>query len=264
MISSIGRTESRDGYVFTRSPGIHFWTMSYQAVGQNAKTVDGHTIMRKPPYIALTRPNTAYKVVTAKQPCHYLEYWVTFEPKPEWSRLLVWPEEQPGAFHVHLNTPREARMLQNAFKDLFGTRMDIHPEKKALAENILERILLLMQNLRPGGKGRITDDRIQHAMEFLSANFRNEIGLNDIAAHVHVSPFHLAHLFKANAGMTLLHYLEIQRIEAAKSLLLSTNDTIYAIAEAVGFKNPYHFSTRFRRHIGLSPRGFREKIRARP
>ena len=66
-------------------------------------------------------------------------------------------------------------------------------------------------------------------------------------------------IFKINVGMAPLHYLERQRIEAAKSLLLATNYTIYAIAEQVGFNNPYHFSTRFRRCVGISPRVFRDQ-----
>ena len=260
MIIGAGVSKSRHGFQYVRTAGFRFWTLSYQVRGRNDKTVGGQTITRCPPYIALTRPETVYQVATINPRAHYFEYWVVFEPQPDWARLLVWPEEQPGALHIRLTAPRAARALQNAFKDLFRYRVGIHPEKKALAENTLERILLLMQNLRQSSNGCVRDERVQHTMEYLSENFRKNIRLGDIAAHVHVSPFYLAHLFKKNTGMTLLHYLEMQRIEAAKSLLLSSNDAVYTIAEAVGFKNPYHFSTRFRHYVRLSPRGFRNQV----
>ena len=54
-----------------------------------------------------------------------------------------------------------------------------------------------------------------------------------------------------------MRHLESQRIEAAKALLLTSNDPVYAIAGKVGFENPFHFSSRFRRRVGMSPREFR-------
>ena len=262
MIIAAGISESRNGFQFTRKGGFPYWTLSYQIRGENEKTVGQHMVIRRAPYIALTRPNTPYHIVTTPKHLHYLEYWTIFTPRPEWTRLLDWPEEQPGAFHLHLSARDVAGMLRRAFDDLLVFRRDMHPEKKGLAENALERILLFIQKYHASRKGRIVDDRVQRAMGFLSTKFRNNITMNDIAAQVHISPSRLAHLFTESVGMAPLHYLETQRIEAAKSLLLSTNDPIYAVAGKVGFENPYHFSTRFRRRVGVSPRNFREqKIR---
>jgi len=259
MIIGAGISESRKGYQFTRKGGFAYWTLSCQIRGENQKTVGEHMVIRRAPYIALTRPNTPYHVVTTPKHLRNHEYWAIFAPRPEWARLLDWPEEQPGAFHLHLKTKEAVALLRRAFDDLLAFRRDIHPEQAGLAENALERILLLVQKYHAACQGRITDERVQRAAGYLNANFREDIGLNDIAAHVHLSPSRLAHLFSGSAGMSPLHYLETQRIEAAKSLLLSTNDSIYIIADKVGFKNPYHFSTRFRRRVGVSPRAFREQ-----
>jgi len=259
MIIAAGISESRNGFQFTRKGGFPHWTLSYQIKGENRKTVGEHTVIRRAPYLALTRPNTTYHTITTPKHLRYLEYWVLFTPRPEWTRLLDWPEEQPGAFHLPLNTPGAGGMLRRAFDELLAFRRDMHPEKEGLAENALERILLLIQQYHSSRKGRIIDDRVQRAMGFLSEKFSNNISLNDLAAHVHISPSRLAHLFTESAGMAPLHYLETQRIEAAKSLLLSTNDLIYTVADKVGFENPYHFSTRFRHIVGMSPRNFREQ-----
>lgn len=259
MILNAGIVESSNGYFFTRKKGIPFWVLSYLVQGENEKTVGKHTTKRRAPYIALSRPNITYSVTTTAQNSHYLEYWVTFEPKPEWTRLLIWPEEQAGSVYLHLDVPHEALALQHAFEDLIACSRNAHAEQQALAANALERILLMMQPLRPSSKCRITDERVQMAMEFINTNLKNRITLREIARQACLSPFRLAHIFKINVGMAPLHYLERQRIEAAKSLLLATNYTIYAIAEQVGFNNPYHFSTRFRRCVGISPRVFRDQ-----
>ena len=259
MIIAAGISESRNGFLFTRKGGFPHWTLSYLVRGENEKTVGKHMVTRRAPYIALTRPNIPYRVATTPGHLCYLEHWAIFTPKPEWSRLLDWPGEQHGALYLHLSKPAVDGMLRRAFCDLLAFRRDMHPEKEGLAENALERILLLMQKYREPCKNRIADDRVQRVVGFLNTEFRTNISLKDIAAHVHLSPSRLAHLFTKNAGMAPFHYLELQRIEAAKSLLLSTNDPINAVAGQVGFENPYHFSTRFRRRVGVSPKRFREQ-----
>jgi AraC family transcriptional regulator of arabinose operon len=52
-------------------------------------------------------------------------------------------------------------------------------------------------------------------------------------------------------------WLERRRLETACTLLLGTARSIQEIAAAVGFANPFHFSTRFRRLIGRPPSAWR-------
>ena len=65
--------------------------------------------------------------------------------------------------------------------------------------------------------------------------------------------------FRAATGQAPREYLEARRIEAAQQLLLSSDRPIAAVAEAVGFADPYHFSRVFRRVVGVAPRGYRQR-----
>ena len=63
--------------------------------------------------------------------------------------------------------------------------------------------------------------------------------------------------FRAATGRSPRDYLEARRIRSAQHLLLGTDRPIAAVAAAVGFEDPYHFSRVFRRVVGKAPRMYR-------
>jgi YesN/AraC family two-component response regulator len=54
-------------------------------------------------------------------------------------------------------------------------------------------------------------------------------------------------------------YIQSKRIERAKLLLLSTNNSLKQIAEKVGLDNSSYFTRIFKNHTGKTPSVFREK-----
>jgi AraC family transcriptional regulator, regulatory protein of adaptative response / methylated-DNA-[protein]-cysteine methyltransferase len=66
----------------------------------------------------------------------------------------------------------------------------------------------------------VTDyERIQKAIEFINANFQKQPDLDEVAKHVHVSPFHFQRMFKEWAGVSPKKFLQYISIEYAKQLL---------------------------------------------
>ena len=61
--------------------------------------------------------------------------------------------------------------------------------------------------------------RIASAIEYLNANFRDQPALEDIAAHVHLSPYHFQRLFTEWAGVSPKKFLQFLSVEHAKDLL---------------------------------------------
>lgn len=77
--------------------------------------------------------------------------------------------------------------------------------------------------------------------------------LNDISAHFYHSPNYLSNIFSKEAGITIKNYIINTRIERSKQLLTETEDSICEIANAVGYKNPQHFSVLFKKKVGTTP-----------
>jgi AraC-like DNA-binding protein len=83
------------------------------------------------------------------------------------------------------------------------------------------------------------------------------ITLNALAKAAHVSPEYLCRIFRRHLNLGPLECAGLARLERAASLLIRSNLAVRQIADAVGFASPYHFSNKFRKVYGLSPRDYR-------
>jgi AraC family transcriptional regulator, regulatory protein of adaptative response / methylated-DNA-[protein]-cysteine methyltransferase len=66
--------------------------------------------------------------------------------------------------------------------------------------------------------------RIQTAIEFITANFKQQPHLDEVAKQVHVSPFHFQRMFKDWAGVSPKKFLQYTSIQHAKKLLQQNNN----------------------------------------
>jgi len=71
----------------------------------------------------------------------------------------------------------------------------------------------------------------------------------------------LARRFAHLVGETPLEYLTRWRMDLAAQRLRDTNDTVAAIAAAVGYHSEYSFSRPFTRHRGIAPGRYRRHAR---
>jgi len=97
------------------------------------------------------------------------------------------------------------------------------------------------------------------ALRFIHANYSRDLSLNTIAGAAHLSPFHLARLFKQTLGVSPHQYLIQVRVNSARSLLAagSGERSLAEVASAVGFADQSHLTRHFKRITGVTPRQFR-------
>jgi AraC family transcriptional regulator len=100
---------------------------------------------------------------------------------------------------------------------------------------------------------------VADAITFMQGNYAREVKLEDVAAAVHLSPFHLARVFKQVTGASPHQYLVQVRVNAARSLLSagSGQRSLAEVAAAVGFADQSHLTRQFKRHFGVTPSQFR-------
>ena len=97
----------------------------------------------------------------------------------------------------------------------------------------------------------------ERALRFVKENFNQSITLQNVAEHVKLSPFYLAHLLKKETSYSFMEYLVKLRMGEASSILKSTNRSIKEVAYQVGYDNPTYFSKVFRHYFKKSPQAFR-------
>ncbi|MFJ1760056.1 helix-turn-helix domain-containing protein [Amycolatopsis sp. NPDC088138] len=103
--------------------------------------------------------------------------------------------------------------------------------------------------------------RVRKAEQFMHDNLSDAIRLADIAAAVHLSPYHFLRLFREATGETPRRYLERLRLRKATARLERERTSIADIAIACGFGSAQHFAALFRRENGISPSEFRRDLR---
>ncbi|MNN92645.1 HTH-type transcriptional activator RhaS [compost metagenome] len=74
---------------------------------------------------------------------------------------------------------------------------------------------------------------------------------------MHFNTNYLYHFMKTHLGITPMQYIYKRRLDKAKDLLTSTDDTLADIASVTGFSDVYHFSKSFKKNTGISPRAYR-------
>lgn len=92
-------------------------------------------------------------------------------------------------------------------------------------------------------------------------HYSESLTLGGIAEALHISQYHLHHIFKRMTGLTPTQYLLQTRLTEAKRLLEETNLNVIEVALSVGFVSVAHFSTVFRKRLGQSPSMHRSLMR---
>lgn len=97
------------------------------------------------------------------------------------------------------------------------------------------------------------------AREILLTNPGAPHRLRDVAAALRVSPFHLAHTFREETGVSMHRYLLRVRLDMARARILAGEPSLSRLALELGFSSHSHFTTMFREHFKASPTSIRER-----
>jgi len=109
----------------------------------------------------------------------------------------------------------------------------------------------------PGGA--LDAVKLKHVQDYIEEHLADEIVLKDLAGLIPMSQFHFARTFKAALRESPHKYLTQRRIERAKVLLTVTKLPVAEVAHRVGFANQSHFTTQFRKAIGVTPKDYRSQ-----
>lgn len=180
--------------------------------------------------------------------------------------------------HLKVNAEQTAIMdlivqeLKDAFELNHGQLQlsEIHPSTSAPAgaEQLICGHLewLLISMIRSGvdapAQDSVSAEQLEEALEtrimtelksYVNAHLGDMITIEELARHVHYSRTYITVQFKAATGMSIMDYVEQQRINRAKELLLQGNRSVTQIADELGYSSIQYFSRRFRKAVGCAP-----------
>lgn len=104
-------------------------------------------------------------------------------------------------------------------------------------------------------------DLVAQVKRYINEHLTDDVTVSGIAAYFYLSPNYFSRLFKRITGEGCNEYIVRKRIEKAEYLLSTTNMKIGKIAQEVGYRDTNYFSLAFKKHMGMSPGQYRDKIR---
>lgn len=108
------------------------------------------------------------------------------------------------------------------------------------------------------GEGNIKE-RITQSINFMKQHLREPLRIATLAAVVNLSRSHYTETFHRVTGYAPLMYLNHLRMQRAVQLLNSTNLSIKAISDQLGFSDQFYFSRAFTKLHGHSPSEHRRR-----
>lgn len=98
---------------------------------------------------------------------------------------------------------------------------------------------------------------IQECCDYILTHMEDDLSATVLSQQFGYTPYYLTRKFKAETGISLPQYIDNVRIEKAKALLLSTNDSIATIAKQLHYCSSTYFSEAFRKVVGQLPSEYR-------
>jgi AraC-like DNA-binding protein len=101
------------------------------------------------------------------------------------------------------------------------------------------------------------DDRLRLLWERVAAQLAEDWTLARLGQEAGYSNEHLRRLCRRQLGRSPMHQVTYLRMRRAAELLVTTNKKIEAIAQEIGYQNPFVFSNAFTKSIGWRPSEYR-------
>jgi AraC-like DNA-binding protein len=273
----IARWADKEGLLVTAIPGVSLarrdaptlptsslYEPSICVIAQGAKRVllGDDTYVFDAHHFLLTAVDlpTVVQILHASREQPYLSLLVQLDPR-EMAQLMADsqlppPQAQPasrgmatGAVTVPLLSACH-RLL-----DLLAAPQDIPILAPLIQRELLYRLLVGEQGarLRQIASAGSPSQQIAQAIEWLKRHHTRPLRIEDLAAHVHMSPSTFHQHFRALTAMSPLQYQKWLRLNEARRLMLTERLDATTAAFEVGYASPSQFSREYRRVFGAPP-----------
>jgi len=135
-----------------------------------------------------------------------------------------------------------------SFAQEIADQMLYHPMRPAEASQ---------RGLR-GARAEVRISPVQKTISLIERNIEDPLGVPELAKTVGVSQRQLERLFKKQIGCTVVQFGLLMRLQHARVLLISGDQSVREIATASGFNTLPHFAYSFGKFFGRRPSEYRE------
>ena len=126
-----------------------------------------------------------------------------------------------------------------------------------LADAVIRRASVHTEWRARTSQGKIAQSRIHRVIDYIDSNLDGDLSLSAMSKEAALSSYHFCRSFKASVGCSPHSFVMQRRIDRAKQLLAHNRLTLAQIAYACGFSSQSHMTTKFKKHVGVTPGQYR-------
>jgi AraC family transcriptional activator of pyochelin receptor len=211
-------------------------------------------------------PNNDYLHLTpANTPLNFVHFSYTSDYL---SQML--PQGEAWAERLKERIARKERILghralpislvqEHALQNIFNCPLTGKLGEMMIETSIMQLILIQLHELFGPGAGlpkstSTQDTGVAHELkDYLTQTFLQDHSMELLARQFGVNANKLMFLFKSTFGKSIFEFLGELRMEHALRLLRENKLRVIDIARTIGYKNPNHFTTAFKKRYGVAP-----------
>jgi AraC family transcriptional regulator of adaptative response/methylated-DNA-[protein]-cysteine methyltransferase len=108
-------------------------------------------------------------------------------------------------------------------------------------------------------QSQIDYERVERAIGYIARHYKDQPSLEDVAAAIHVSPFHFQRLFSKWAGISPKKFIQFLSLDYAKSSLRAPGTSVLDAAYDAGFSGAGRLHDLFMTIEGMTPGAFKQQ-----
>lgn len=149
---------------------------------------------------------------------------------------------------------------------IFSCAKANQPKQDLLLKSELLRLFWLLEMsddvISRQGTEQSYSERIRPVLEYMSANFHEDLSIDQLAGLLHLSKSYFMSSFKNAVGVSAIEHLTQLRINAACEALSETDKMISDISLDCGYTNLSNFNRQFKKIVGCTPYEYRNGKKA--
>lgn len=109
-------------------------------------------------------------------------------------------------------------------------------------------------------KTRMEKDIATNIEDYLKEYVHDNLCLQDVVDHMHLSATYLKNVFKEHYGISIMRYYRKLRIESAKLYIRESSYSFTEIAEIMHYTSVHYFSKQFKDSVGMTPTEYAKSL----
>lgn len=102
---------------------------------------------------------------------------------------------------------------------------------------------------------------VNEVIRYIEDHVKDDISVEGLARKFDVSTSHLSRIFREHAGVTLVEYINIKKVQESQYYLRFSNEKISDISDEFNFCNQSYYTRIFKKYTGYTPRKFKNDMK---